>query len=82
MFILLWGTIVVAVLPPKTISKQKGRLLMNCKANESIRCTVNSCKNHCSEGNYCSLNTVQIGTHEAHPTQSQCVDCESFVVKN
>jgi hypothetical protein len=55
---------------------------MNCKANESIHCTVNSCKNHCSDGNYCSLNTVQIGTHEAHPTQCQCVDCESFVAKN
>ncbi len=53
----------------------------NCKdkANKSIECTVSECKYHCSAENYCSLDTVKIGTHESHPTEKQCVDCESFV---
>ena len=55
---------------------------MNCRANESIRCTVEQCKHHCDDKNYCSLDCVSIGTHESHPTVVQCVDCESFEVKS
>jgi len=51
----------------------------DCKANKSIGCTVEKCKNHCQSSNYCSLNTVQIGTHESNPKVPECVDCESFV---
>ena len=47
-------------------------------SNESIRCTVEQCSHHAGAQNYCSLESVQIGTHEANPTQTQCVDCESF----
>lgn len=47
-------------------------------ANTSIHCTVANCANHCQNQQYCSLNTVQIGTHEANPTQDKCVDCQSF----
>ena len=54
---------------------------MNCKANESIRCTVSDCKNHCQSRDYCSLDTVSIGTHETRPTMTECVDCESFVLR-
>lgn len=53
----------------------------NKKANHNIACTVTQCKNHCEEANYCSLNKVQIGTHEANPTVSQCTDCESFELR-
>ncbi len=56
---------------------------MGCdKANKSIGCTVHQCANHCDTTNYCALDKVNIGTHEANPSQSQCVDCESFVLKS
>ena len=55
---------------------------MNKQPNHSIKCTVTSCANHAGKENYCVLDTVKIGTHEANPTVSQCVDCESFVLGN
>ena len=54
---------------------------MDNTPNTSIRCTVNNCAHHCQDQNYCNLNTVQIGTHEANPTEVQCVDCQSFKMK-
>lgn len=55
---------------------------MDCnKANHSIKCTVDQCQYHCGTENYCTLNTVDIGTHEANPTKTECVDCESFKCK-
>lgn len=51
-------------------------------ANKSIQCTVTQCRNHCSSQDYCSLDTVQIGTHECNPTMDQCTDCMSFILKN
>lgn len=48
------------------------------KANESIQCTVEQCIHHCGDENYCSLDTIQVGTHEADPTVVECTDCESF----
>lgn len=47
-------------------------------ANKCICCTVSQCKNHCKDTNYCSLDTISIGTHESNPTVCQCTDCESF----
>lgn len=54
----------------------------NCKANMSIKCTVQQCANHCKDKDYCSLDTIVVGTHEMNPTMSQCTDCESFMMKN
>ena len=54
---------------------------MEKKANHSICCSVCECANNCGNG-YCSLDKIKVGTHEAHPTVSQCVDCESFVLGN
>jgi len=51
------------------------------KANRSIHCTVTSCKNHCSCEDYCSLDTINVGTHECSPSQDQCTDCMSFQKK-
>lgn len=51
------------------------------KANKHIQCTVDSCRNHCEDASYCSLDTVSIGTHEPNPSECQCVDCESFMPK-
>ncbi len=53
----------------------------NCQANKSIECTVQQCQHHCGHENYCSLNKIQVGTHEAHPTVVECTDCNSFKVK-
>lgn len=53
----------------------------NSYANESIKCTVYQCKNHCSSKDNCSLNYIQVGTHECNPTVDQCTDCMSFEKK-
>ena len=50
-------------------------------ANRTIECTINTCANHCSSENYCTLNKISIGTHEANPTMAQCTDCMSFQKK-
>ncbi len=54
---------------------------MSCKANASIKCTVSQCAYHCADENYCSLDAIRVGTHEANPTECKCTDCESFVKK-
>ena len=51
---------------------------MNCHANKSIECTVQQCAHHCQDANYCSLERILVGTHEANPTMDQCTDCKSF----
>ena len=49
-----------------------------CTPNASIRCNVTSCAHHCENAQYCGLNSIQVGTHEANPTMDQCTDCQSF----
>lgn len=49
--------------------------------NMSIRCTVQQCKYHCNYENYCSLDSILVGTHEQNPTKDDCTDCKSFDVK-
>ena len=51
---------------------------MNCHANKCIQCTVALCDDPGTTENYCSLDRIQVGTHEANPTQDQCTDCMSF----
>lgn len=53
---------------------------MSCHehANRCIECTVSQCKHHCAEENYCTLERILVGTHEADPTVKQCTDCMSF----
>ena len=54
----------------------------NCNnANHSIECTVTNCRNHCSSANFCSLDRILVGTHEADPTMDQCTDCKSFELR-
>ena len=51
-------------------------------SNYSIHCTVKDCKyNNCKE-NYCSLDSIDVATHESNPTDVQCVDCNSFECKD
>lgn len=49
--------------------------------NESIKCTINNCEHHCGGENYCSLDSICVGTHESNPTKIECTDCESFKMK-
>lgn len=49
--------------------------------NNSIKCTVQQCKFNNSNVQYCTLNEIMVGTHEANPSMPECTDCKSFVVK-
>lgn len=49
--------------------------------NPSIECSVNSCSYHAQSENYCTLDKIKVGTHETNPTQKECTDCNSFVLK-
>ena len=64
------------------IKDGKWCLKMDCDCknkNSGIRCTVQACKYNMGTENYCSLDTISIGTHEANPTVPECTDCNSFV---
>ena len=50
-------------------------------SNNSIQCSVNNCKYHAKDVNYCTLDKIQVGTHESNPTKVECTDCESFSLK-
>lgn len=52
--------------------------MSHCEANHCIKCTVQQCVHHCTDQNYCALECITIGTHEANPTMDQCTDCKSF----
>ena len=58
--------------------KQKEERPMDRNANKCIECTVQQCAYHCDTENYCSLDRILVGTHEANPTVDQCTDCKSF----
>ena len=49
--------------------------------NSSIKCSVNKCTYHAQSQDYCTLNEIQVGTHESNPTMTECTDCQSFKVK-
>ena len=60
----------------------KGGTSMNAnKTNECIQCTIKNCTHHADAMDYCTLDTIRIGTHEMNPTKKECTDCESFVNK-
>ena len=50
--------------------------------NPNIHCTVEQCRHHLCSDNYCTLDMVNIGTHESNPSQKECVDCNSFEKKS
>ena len=45
---------------------------------QPFHCSVQSCAHHCKNEQYCGLDTIQVGTHEANPAKDQCTDCQSF----
>ena len=52
------------------------------RANKCIECTITNCAHHCYDSDYCSLDHIRVGTHEANPTVDQCTDCLSFDMKS
>lgn len=46
--------------------------------NDSIGCTVNECKFHCMDDNYCTLNKIEVTKHESVAKNPECTDCSSF----
>lgn len=46
--------------------------------NESINCSVTNCSYHAGSEDYCTLDSIKVGTHESNPTKKECTDCESF----
>jgi hypothetical protein len=49
--------------------------------NKAIQCTVQQCEHHSCCADYCSLDSIRVGTHELNPTVSECTDCLSFKKK-
>ena len=39
--------------------------------NSSIHCTVSQCAHHCMSENYCTLESINVGTHETVGTSYQ-----------
>ena len=50
--------------------------------NPAIKCNVTNCKYNMDTEHYCTLDSIQVGTHEANPTVPECTDCMSVVKKN
>ncbi len=46
--------------------------------NQTIKCTVQQCQYNDSGKDYCTLDSITVGTHEYNPTDQQCTDCKSF----
>ena len=61
--------------------KKEVFLMDRSQCNKAIRCTVEQCANHCDHAEYCALDAITVGTHEASPTVDQCTDCKSFTRK-
>ena len=49
--------------------------------NSSIKCSVDKCQYHAQSKAYCTLQEIQVGTHEKNPTKIECTDCQSFQLK-
>ena len=50
--------------------------------NRCIHCSVKDCKYHNGDENYCTLDSINVASHEKNPTDESCVDCCSFECRN
>lgn len=55
---------------------------MNEKKNNSIGCTVENCKYHCSGENYCTKNAISVGSCNCDPKSVDSTCCQSFEIKS
>ena len=54
----------------------------NKHKNDCIKCSVAQCQHNMVTENYCSLDSIQVASHEKNPTDEKCVDCRSFECKH
>lgn len=54
---------------------------MNDNKNNSIGCTVDTCKFHCKDANYCTLNAIEVGACKCDPKSVDSTCCQSFKAK-
>lgn len=50
-------------------------------ANKAIQCTVEECAYHCATQDYCSLDSIIVGSHGKKAKNETSTDCQSFDVK-
>ena len=55
---------------------------MEKKKNCSINCSVKQCAHNMETEDYCTLESINVGTHEPDPEVPECTDCNSFVKKS
>lgn len=48
------------------------------KINNSIGCTVDDCKYHAKDQNFCSLDKIQVTKNAAQAKKQEETDCHSF----
>ncbi|MPW27268.1 DUF1540 domain-containing protein [Alkalibaculum sp. M08DMB] len=48
------------------------------KINSNIGCTVDECKYHAKQENYCSLEQIQVVKNSSKATNETETDCHSF----
>lgn len=46
--------------------------------NDSIGCSVDNCKYHCKEDNYCSKKNIKVDMCDNQPHTSDATCCRSF----
>lgn len=58
-------------------------MMNNCsnEPNDAIKCTVNNCKFHCNNENFCSLEEIRIGSCQCNPCENEATNCQSFEYK-
>lgn len=63
-------------------SIEKIRAHLNRESTKSsIKCSVDKCQYHAQAKNYCTLQSIQVGTDDANSTKIEYIDCELFEVK-
>lgn len=50
--------------------------------NRAIGCTVDECKYHCGNEQYCTLQQIRVGKCEPCANTCECTECASFEKKN
>lgn len=51
------------------------------KRNDSIECTVNECKYHSKNADYCTLNKIKVVKNDSMVETQEATDCGSFEMK-
>ncbi len=54
---------------------------MNEQKNTHIGCTVDTCRYHCTQENYCSKNAIEVGCCNCNAKTSDNTCCNSFEPK-